>query len=335
MQPPRQNSIGKAGLLSGPVDLCGICLRRIRADIRGYRARDGLVFSVASNGNRLHFGAGRCSWYPQNNATASTLASDKYFTNTILERAGIATLGGDYFFLHDRRRALRPAGHERADALRYFRTLGASAFVKPLFGSRGDFAQAVHGEAALARYLGEVSQYYDSILIQPLACGTEYRVFLLDDEVVYTARKYPPSVSGDGARSIRDLLVAHNAGLAIPRSFPGFDRGGARRFARRRAAQRQRWEIPGRMNLSAGGTMVLETLRHEAPLACARKAGRALGLRVAAVDLFADIGGDPDATAMIEVNANPSIRLLEQSGRGDLILKIWHHTFSAMGLLIV
>jgi len=46
-------------------------------------------------------------------------------------------------------------------------------------------------------------------------------------------------------------------------------------------------------------------------------------------------GGDPDAAAIIEVNANPSIRMLEQSGRGDLILKIWHHTFSAMGLLIV
>jgi len=60
----------------------------------------GVVFSVASNGNRLHFGAGRCSWYPQNNATASTLASDKYLTNAILERAGIATLGGAYFFAH-------------------------------------------------------------------------------------------------------------------------------------------------------------------------------------------------------------------------------------------
>ena len=51
----------------------------------------GLVFSVASNAKTVHFGAGRCSWYPQNNATAATLASDKYFTNTILERAGIAS----------------------------------------------------------------------------------------------------------------------------------------------------------------------------------------------------------------------------------------------------
>jgi hypothetical protein len=35
------------------------------------------------------------------------------------------------------------------------------------------------------------------------------------------------------------------------------------------------------------------------------------------------------------VNSNPSIRLLEESGRDDLILKIWRHTFSAVGLLDV
>jgi glutathione synthase/RimK-type ligase-like ATP-grasp enzyme len=65
----------------------------------------------------------------------------------------------------------------------------------------------------------------------------------------------------------------------------------------------------------------------------ARQRARALGLRVAAVDMFVDIGGKPDAIEIIEVNSNPSIRLLEDSDRGDLILKIWHHTFSAMGLL--
>ena len=98
----------------------------------------GLVFSVSSAAKTIHFGAGRCSWYPQNNATASTLASDKYFTNGILERAGVATLGGEYFFLHDRHRANRPAGHEREDGIRYFQQLGATAFVKPLSGSRGE-----------------------------------------------------------------------------------------------------------------------------------------------------------------------------------------------------
>src|ERR1700678_1756762 len=139
----------------------------------------GLVFSVSSAAQSIHFGAGRCSWYPQNNATASSLASDKYFANAILESAGVPTLGGEYFFLHERHRALRAAGHEREFALEYFTTLGATAFAKPLAGSRGDFAQPIDDEAALLRYLDEVSHYYDSILIQPLASGIENRVFVL------------------------------------------------------------------------------------------------------------------------------------------------------------
>jgi glutathione synthase/RimK-type ligase-like ATP-grasp enzyme len=242
-------------------------------------------------------------------------------------------LGGEYFFLHERHRALRAAGHERDAALEYFRKLAAAAFAKPLAGSRGDFAQAIHDEASLLRYLDEVSRYYDSILIQPLASGIENRVFVLDDEVLYTARKYPPAVLGDGVRSIRDLLAAHNASLQSRGLSPAamtLDRDTSLEVVLPKGA---RWELPGRMNLSAGGTMALEAPRSDAALTQARQAVRALGLRVAAVDLFTDIGGDPDAIRIIEVNSNPSIRLLEQSDRGDLILKIWHHTFSAMGLL--
>jgi glutathione synthase/RimK-type ligase-like ATP-grasp enzyme len=293
----------------------------------------GLVFEVAAQTRSIHFGAGRCSWYPQNNATASTLASDKYFTNIILERAGVPTLGGAYFFLHDRHRAHRGAGHEVEDALKHFKKLDATAFVKPLGGSRGDFAQAVHDEAALVRYVNEVSKYYDAILIQPIARGTECRIFLLDDEIVYTARKYPPFVSGDGVRPIRDLLTAHNEGLISRGLSPASVTTEADASLDIVLAKGERREIPGRMNLSAGGTMALEATCSDAACTLARKASKALGLRVAAVDMFTGIGGDPEAIRTIEVNSNPSIRLLEQSGRGDLILKIWHHTFSAVGLL--
>ncbi len=291
----------------------------------------GLVVSIASPTRTIHFGAGRCAWYPQNNATAATLASDKYFTNRILEDAGIVTLGGEYFFLHDRHRAHRPAGHERDDAFDYFRKLGATAFVKPLQGSRGDFAQVVHGEASLDRYLEEVARHYDSILIQPVASGIEYRIFLLDDEVVYAARKYPPAILGDGVRSIRDLLAAHNTALQAR----GLSPASAKRDTSLDTvlAKGERWEIPGRMNLSAGGAMQIEAPRSDAAVVMARKAARTLGLRVAAVDLFIDIDAEQNAIRVIEVNSNPSIRLLEDSERGDLILKIWRHTFCVMGLL--
>ena len=134
-------------------------------------------------------------------------------------------------------------------------------------------------------------------------------------------------------RPIRELLAAHNASLQSCGLSPAAvtkDRDPSLDAVLPKAA---RWDIPGRMNLSAGGAMVLEAARSDAALTQARKAVRALGLRVAAVDLFTDIGGDPDAIRIIEVNSSPSIRLLEQSDRGDLILKIWRHTFSATGLL--
>ena len=77
-------------------------------DFRDLDGGSGLLFSVVAREKSLHFGAGRSSWYPQNNATASTLAYDKYFTAKILQQAGVPSLGGEYFFLHDRHRAHRP-----------------------------------------------------------------------------------------------------------------------------------------------------------------------------------------------------------------------------------
>jgi hypothetical protein len=332
MRGPGEFRKGKPGFYPDQSIYAQFACAAFGLDFRDLDGGTGLIFSVASQDKLLHFGAGRISWYPQNSATASTLASDKYFASTILREAGVPALGGGYFFLHDRHRAHRPAGHERSDAMAYFMTLGGSAFVKPLTGSRGDFAQVVHGEAALARYLDEVTKYYDSVLIQPIIEGIEYRVFLLDDDALYCARKYPPFVSGDGVHTIRELLAAHNDALrarglspaSVPAHEPSLDAV---------LANGERRDIPGRMNLSAGGTMVLASAPSEKAITLARQAARALGLRVAAVDMFASIGGDPDAMEIIEVNANPSIRLLEDSNRGDLILKIWHHTFSAMGLL--
>ncbi len=293
----------------------------------------GLVVSVASPTRTVYFGAGRCSWYPQNNASAATLASDKYFTNVILERAGVPTLGGDYFFLHARLRAHRPPGHEGEDAHPHFSEARRIGLCQTADGIAWRFRASRC--AARPRWIDispRFRRYYDAILMQPVVSGTEYRIFLLDDEVLFCARKSPPFLLGDGLRSLRALLIAHNEVLRgrglSPVSMTGDDSAldailpaGAR------------WDIPGRTNWSAGGAMVLDGPRSDAALALARKAARALGLRVAAVDLFTDIETDAEAMRVIEVNANPSIRLLEQQDRGDLILKIWHHTFLSQGLL--
>ena len=151
---------------------------------------------------------------------------------------------------------------------------------------------------------------------------------------LYAARKYPPFLPGDGVHSIRDLLIAHNEALQSRGLSPASAMPDRDTSLDAVLPKGERWEIPGRMNLSAGGTMALEAPRAEAALTSGWKDRRGrLDFVSRPWTCLRDIGGDPRAIRVIEVNSNPSIRLLEDSGRGDLILKIWHHTFSAMGLL--
>lgn len=296
----------------------------------------GLLFKVASATASHCFGGGRCSAFPQNDATAATLASDKYFTQRILEDVGISTLSGRYFFLHARHRAHRPPGHERADAMTYFAGLDHRAFAKPLHGSRGDFAQPLTGADALAGYMDDVAQYYDSILLQPIVSGDEYRIFLLDGDDVFTVRKFPATLTGDGVHSLHELLTAHDRNLQAHGLSTSGVKFGDPQDADRILPAGQRQDLPGRMNRSAGGTMAFaQPHHHDTAVTLARRAVQALSLRAAAVDLFTDIDGDPATMAVIEINANPSIRFLEDSGRDDLILTIWRHTFMSIGLLHV
>lgn len=296
----------------------------------------GLLFRAASATASHYFGGGRCSAFPQNDATAATLANDKYFTQRILEEAGISTLSGQYFFLYPRHRAHRPPGHDRADAMTYFAHLDHRAFAKPLHGSRGDFARPLAGPNALADYMDEVAQFYDSILLQPIVRGDEYRIFLLDGDEIFTVRKFPPALTGDGVHSLRELAAAYDRDLQTHGLSPSGVAFDDVRDAARIPPLGQRQELPGRMNRSVGGTMAFaRPHHHDAAVTLARRAAQALGLRAAAVDLFANIDSDLAAMAVIEINANPSIRFLEDSGRDDLILTIWRHTFMSVGLLHV
>ena len=256
-------SIGKAGLLSGPIGLCGICLRRIRTAFRDLDGGTGLLFSVSSQDQPLHFGAGRCSWYPQNNATASTLASDKYFTSRILEHAGVPALGGEYFFLHDRHRAHRPAGHERDDALGIFCEAGRVGLRQAADGIARRFC-ASRSRRSLA---GSISRRGLEILRRD-PDPADRRGNRISG---FPARRRRPllraQISALRARRRRahdrELLAAHNDALRARGLSPV---AGDRRSSLDTVPPKgERWDIPGRMNLSAGGTMVLAEPPSEAP----------------------------------------------------------------------
>jgi glutathione synthase/RimK-type ligase-like ATP-grasp enzyme len=288
---------------------------------------ENYLFRIAKDGRFVVAGAGPVASFPVNSASAVSIARDKAFTNAVLVEAGLPTIPGGLFFAHQRRVALRGPGREVSDARAYAARLGWPVFCKPNTGARGNFAEIVADESALADYAARVAVEFEAFLIQPVMRGAEHRVLIQDGRPIFHAAKQAPALIGDGRRTLGALLAELNASLAGT----GVSEWPASAFAlQERAASDvlkagERLALPGRRNLSAVGEIERFSADVPAPLlAVARAAVAAVGLRIGAVDMFdRSPGGDLSDLVVIEVNGNPGLKTLELAGRMDLIRAIW------------
>jgi D-alanine-D-alanine ligase-like ATP-grasp enzyme len=157
-------------------------------------------------------------------------------------------------------------------------------------------------------------------------------VFCLDDEVVFATRKADFAIAGDGEHSISHLLRAHNDAFTGTGVSPPDAKNILATVALRHGVSGdhvlgngEKLVLPGRRNLSAGGDVADFTTDVPGALAAlALAATKALGLRVAGIDIF-DVSENRDLSDLIviEVNGNPGIQSLEAIGRDDLIDRIW------------
>jgi len=76
MRSPTEFRKGKPGFYPDQAVYAEFACAEFGPAFRDLDGGSGLLFSIAARDRELHFGAGRCSWYPQNSATASALASD-------------------------------------------------------------------------------------------------------------------------------------------------------------------------------------------------------------------------------------------------------------------
>jgi glutathione synthase/RimK-type ligase-like ATP-grasp enzyme len=303
----------------------------------GYRFTDlddggGYLFSVSDGLHEFVSGSGLIGTYPLNTAPAYCVSRDKFHTHVVLERTGLPTIASQLFFVRDDNARLRGPGRERGDAEAAFARAEKPLFCKPNQGSRGDFAEIVHDDAGFDDYLMRVAARYDAILLQPLLTGDEYRVFTIDGDAIFATRKSELRLVGDGHSSLRQLLRMHNRQFDRSGVSPLTEENALAAIASREGvrgedipAAGRAVAIPGRRNLSAGGDVESFTTDVPPPLAdIALRAARAIGLRVAGIDIF-DISPRRDLSALtiIEVNGNPAIASLEAIGRSDVVDRIW------------
>lgn len=292
----------------------------------------GYLYAISDGRHEIVSGSGPICAYPLNSAPAYGVSRDKHHTNAVLARAGLPTIPEEIFFLDARRAKLRPPGRERADALAAFARMAHPVFCKPNQGSHGDFAEIASDETAFRDYVERVSKRYDTILLQPVLAGDEYRIFCLDGETLFATRKAEFTLSGDGEKTLRELVHAHNAPL-VDIGISPVDEGAALASAAAHhnlaadhvPARGEKLILPGRRNLTAGSDVADFTTEVPPPLAIlALGAAKAIGLRVAGVDIF-DVSPARNLSELvvIEVNGNPGMQSLEAVGRDDLIDEIW------------
>lgn len=297
---------------------------------RSLDGTDGYLFEVSDGARRGVFAAGAGSPYAMNDVRAASIARDKAFAAETLRQAGQPVLPGEMFFATKRWADMRGPGREPEDAMAFARGAAFPLFCKPVSASNGLHAEVIENADAFADYMQRVAREHFAILVQPYVRAPEYRVFVLDGRVLFSYRKALPSVLGDGARTLGELIVElpRDANAPAPPVLARDERG-ARIALDTVVGMGVRLALEGPANRAAGGSAEAVQEGAGAPFAqLALAAAEAIGLRLAAIDMF-DLSGDGSNLLVIEVNSNPMIATLEDAGRWDLIGEIWRANFVA------
>jgi len=263
----------------------------------------------------------RASETDETRAIAESIAQDKHLTRQLLQSAGVPTAEG--YPVTSPEDAWETAGY-----------IGVPVVVKPQDGNqgRGVATNLTTKEQVLAAYAAALEES-SSVIVEKFAPGNDYRLLVVNGEVVAASRREPAQVMGDGRSTIRELVEVENRdprraehhasslskihideiGINVlkdqgftPDSIPP---AGQMVLIRRNA------------NLSTGGTAIDVTeLVHPAVAARAIDAAKVVGLDIAGIDVIAsDITQPLEAQhgIVVEVNAAPGLRMHLSPSTGE------------------
>ncbi len=256
---------------------------------------------------------------------ASEIADDKAYAANFLKAAGIAVPDTCFILAAD----VRKSGGLPEDLREFLSSRPFPLFVKPNIGQEGRGVMRAGNLQDLTAALRGLADTNEHLLVQSEIPGREFRVIVLDGEVLCAIERHPPGIIGDGRSTVSELIGAH--AKIDPADV---------RLASELARQDMTFEsIPEQdrtvslmpvANLSAGGTASVVTASLEPDLrAVACKAAETLGLRYAGVDLILPDGMPP---VVLEVNTAPGLSNLYRQSPGEaaLVEEIYAKVFGAL-----
>jgi D-alanine-D-alanine ligase-like ATP-grasp enzyme len=212
------------------------------------------------------------------------------------------------------------------DGFNYAQSMGFPVIVKPLNLSQGILVTKVHNQEEYYDVANKIFQIKSGLIVEKFYSGNDYRIVVLDDEVITAYQRIPLCVVGDGISNVLELLQQKqekiiSTGRKNVIKFDDF------RISQKLKTQNFDWDsvIPhdhtvyllDSANLSSGGEAVdfSETI-HPDFQKLAINMTKDIGLRLAGVDILTDDITMPmvDYT-LIEVNGSPGLNHYAASGK--------------------
>lgn len=248
---------------------------------------------------------------------ASILAMEnKLVTKKILDEHGIRVPKGLEY---------TSAEIAKADFLIY---RGKAVVVKPNqtnFGLGITILKENADEETFRRAVDIAFEYDTTILIEEFIAGKEFRIFVMDDEVVGILHRVPANITGDGVKTIRELVELKNQdplrgkGYRTPLEKIRLEEAEAM-FLRQQNKDFNTIPVAGEVvylrensNISTGGDSIDFT--DDIPDSykqIAVRAARALNVKITGLDMIIpDVSAEAtnDNYAIIELNFNPAIHI--------------------------
>lgn len=277
-----------------------------------------------------------------NTLGASEIAKDKDYAAFFMRRMGYPAIRGKAFYSETWAKTIRSPHSTRA-ALVYARTLGFPVVVKPNSQSQGVAVHVAHSTRECRAALAAVFALDKVALVQPLVHGRDYRIVVLDTEVISAYERIPLHVVGDGVRTIAQLLARKEREFKNSGRDTQLKLDDARMHAKLSRFKRSLDSIPAHgervylldnANLSSGGDAHDVTSElHPGFKKLAVKLTADMGLRLCGVDILVDgdITAPPKKFNILEINSAPGLDHYATSGTAqqkiveDLYLKVLRH----------
>lgn len=255
-----------------------------------------------------------------NGQGAAEVAQDKGYAAYFMNKLGYSVPRGDTFY-SDRWCSIIKSDKNTAAAIEYANKLGYPLFVKPNSRSQGVGVEKVLNDQGLQVALGDIFEDLKEkvAVVQEPIPGDDYRIVVLDNEVISAYQRLPLSVIGEGNKSIRELLGKKQFDFRKfgRDTFINIDQAKMHRKLERsdlnldsKPEQGEKINLLDNANLSTGGDAVdfTETI-HPTFKSLAISVARDMNLRYCGVDIITEspIQEALKKYSIIEINAAPGL----------------------------